>query len=326
MLKAYAVQLDVGGMFRTLREWAETSHLVSTAAAGTPCAPFVTPDSGVYKSFIAFFHLHPQLVTAKSLERLFEQMQLDNVTPEDNKDIISLFKFANQSHAEPIMNTLLSWVEGMAVDGDSSTDGLLPFHQTASSSDVINKSVVSRKAFSTAELVQIYDFALETNSMKLNNGDKCLEILFTMKNSGISLNANRVALVMKALKNSKNFDAVLELFHSMAAMGIKRNTYHVSLAVVAYLRTDQVARGLALLKRFEDAGQDLTNVAYFAAAFEILRRLCLKPFAPFQLGDEDVSGVDAREQHRATVGAALCRVSRINSLITQLTCCWLFFC
>lgn len=303
VLKAYANQLDVEGMFGTLSDWNQTAHFISTLpSTDDPSSTsgegnvFVTPDSRVYKVLISFFHMHPQMITASRLERLFEQMQLNNVTPDDTKDIIALFKFAHQAHSSVMANTLLDWVELMMRGDEDSSDNTRrdhfhPLFQSDSRSDLINRNSVPRKVFHKAELIQMYDFVLETNAMELDNGDKCLDILFAMKKNKIPLNGNRVAYVMKAFKNSKNFEALLELFHSMVKLGVNRDTYHVSLAVVAYLRTDQVGTGLSLLERFEAAGQDLKGFAYFAAAFEILRRLCVKPhFTPFLLNSKDAAG------------------------------------
>lgn len=297
VLKAYGNQLDVEGMFATLSEWNEMARLIATSPLDVNAKnSFVTPDSSVYRVILSFFHMHPQMITAKRLERLFEHMQLDSVIPTENRDIIALFKFANKAKSCTMTNTLLDWVETMMDEDDSSVDELLRDDGSSSNqpmlkSDIINRSSVQKRVFHKSELVQIYDFALETNSIALNNGDKCLDILFAMKNKKIVLNGNRVAFVMKAFKNSKNFDAVLELFHSMVALGVKRDTHHVSLAVVAYMRTDQVAKGLTLLDRFEAAGQGLRGFAYFAAAFELLRRLCVKPhFVPFLLTGNNAGG------------------------------------
>lgn len=297
---------------------------------------FVTPDSSVYRIFLSFFHLNPDMITEARLERFFEQMQLDNVTPDKNKDIISLFKFASKANSCSMTNTLLDWVETLMADDDGgeggSSDELFGVDSASRSdgqpsyeSDIIHMNSAPKRAFQKSELVQIYDYALETNSMEMDNGDKCLDILFTMKNKNIVLNGNRIAFVMKAFKNSKNFAALLELFHSMVALGVNRDTYHVSLAVVAYLRTEQVAKGLALLERFEAAGQDLKGFAYFAAAFEILRRLCMKPyFIPIPLTSKDgAAGGDTHMQRREAVSGSTMS-ARLLAACLLFVCFYLF--
>jgi pentatricopeptide repeat protein len=303
VLKAHSHMLDMEGMFSTLDHWNQTDRLISTTLHSDIESHFVTPDSSVYKLFITFFHVHPQMITTERLKRLFEQMQLDHVTPQDNKDIISLFTFANKAHSTSMTNTLLKWVSDMrGQDNESPSD---PESSLAPDiDDIMNTSALSSRFFPKTDLVKIYDLALETNTLQIDNGDKSLEILFAMKRDSIALNANRVALVMKALKNSKNFEAVLELFHSMVALNVKRDTYHVSLAVVAYLRTDQVDRGLALLERFEEAGQELKKFTYFAAAFELMRRLCVRPqFIPIPLNNTDPSGDITYMQQKEAVRA-----------------------
>jgi hypothetical protein len=307
VIKAHANQLNAKGILKTLSDWNQTGRLISTSTVGNKLqTPFATPDSSVYKTVISIFYVHPHMITSKNLEKLFDQMQQDNVTPDETKDILALFKFANKAKSVPMTKTLLDWVDSMMESevpaSDSTTDTTISDFDTA----LIN-SVVPKRSFSKVDLVKMYDLALETNSAEIDNGDICLDILFTMKKHKIALNGNRVALVMKAFKNSKNFDAVLELFHSMSALKVKRDTYHVSLAVVAYVRTDQVAKGLALLNRFESAGQSLKTFAYFAAAFEIMRRLCVKPhFIPFPV--TNASGETEEMSQKEAVCSLLCVV------------------
>lgn len=303
VIRAHANQFDANGILTTLSEWNQIARLISTSSVEVASqSPFAVPDSTLYKTIISIFNVHPHMITHANVEKFFEQMQHDNVTPADNKDIIALVRFANKAESVTVMNTLLEWISSM-MDAESSSDRTSDIDSSSDfNSDFLN-SQIPKKSFSAVELVSIYDMALETNSSVVDNGDKCLDILFTMKNRGIVLNGNRVALVMKALKNSKNFDAVLELFHSMSALKVKRDTYHVSLAVVAYVRTDQVAKGLALLDRFESAGQNLKNFAYFAAAFEIMRRLCVKPyFVPFTVST--ASGETVELSQREAVSRA----------------------
>ena len=294
VLKAFARELDVEGILRTLADWNQSARFIATANFTADSTCFETADSSVYKMVIDLLESHPRLVTADRLERLFEQMLLDNVTPDDSKDIIRLFRFAKIAQSSSVINSLLDWVNSMMTD-DNDSDSAVNSDRADSvlydtNADIMQKLSVPKRNFDLNELVEIYDCALETNSHQKFNGDKSLEILFAMKKRNVALNRDRISLVMKALKNSKNFEAVLELFRSMSSLGVDRDVFHVSFAAIAYIRTDQMATGLGLLERFEAAHQPLKDFVYYAAAFEMYTRLCNEPYLPFSVGAKDSSG------------------------------------
>eukprot|EP00602_Paraphysomonas_sp_CaronLab_P004289 CAMPEP_0185028854 /NCGR_PEP_ID=MMETSP1103-20130426/14906_1 /TAXON_ID=36769 /ORGANISM="Paraphysomonas bandaiensis, Strain Caron Lab Isolate" /LENGTH=768 /DNA_ID=CAMNT_0027563417 /DNA_START=52 /DNA_END=2354 /DNA_ORIENTATION=- len=267
VIEAHAAIKDIDGVFSHLKEWSLTG--VDELPYNQSAQSKSTPDTDTYVSVISFLQTNPKLVTTAHLGQLMDS--IENHRPE-LKDyiVLELFYIARRLKSPTLINRMLLWFCG---EPTRSGENESASQQPAMSLNAINNTSVKYR-ISRDVLSEIYRVALETTSYGKNAvGMDCFRLMLDMKRRDMELTGDVVKMVMSAMKASKKYETVLEIFNCMSQFGVSRDVSHVSLAVHAYFRTDKVWKGIALIQKFQKAGQCLDRNVNIIGGLELLRML-----------------------------------------------------